>query len=116
MYSKESTNLEEAECAVILTVEGSARASLSEYELVSYTNIQQLVSDRPVAQSINKGDYQYYIFDVDCDNCTVLIGVQSLTGGDPDLYINYGNDNLPDKDIFDFKSTEYGSEVFTLDL
>jgi hypothetical protein len=46
----------------------------------------------------------------------VLIGLQSFTGGDPDLYISYGDDNLPDKENFDFKSTTYGSEVMTLNL
>jgi hypothetical protein len=56
------------------------------------------------------------MFKVDCDNCTVLIGLQSFTGGDPDLYINYGDDDLPDKDSYDFKSTSIGSEVFTLTL
>lgn len=72
--------------------------------------------DRAVEATIEQNDYQYFMYEVSCDDCTVMIGVQTLTGGNPDLYINFGDDNLPDKDNFDFESTSFGSEVFTLNI
>ena len=46
----------------------------------------------------------------------MVFGLQAIFNGDPDLYINYDNNQLPDKDLYDFKSTEAGSEFFVLDL
>ena len=60
--------------------------------------------------------YQYFTYQVTCEKCEVIIGVQDFSGGDPDLYINYGQDSLPDKEKFTFKSTSFSSEVFILNL
>ena len=66
-------------------------------------------------ESVEQGEYQYFTYDVMCDDCTVIFGLQAYPGADPDLFISYGNDNLPDKDNFDFKSAEAGSDVFTME-
>jgi hypothetical protein len=53
-----------------------------------------------------------------CDDCDLMIGLQSFSGGDPDLYItfNQSRQGLPDKDEYDIKSNEHGSEALELTL
>ncbi len=60
------------------------------FDLVAYVNIQQLVSETPVQVRLEENEYQYFLYDVDCNECTILFGLQSFSGGDPDIYINYG--------------------------
>jgi len=74
------------------------------------------LSERSVYSIVEEGDYQYYIYEVNCDECEVIIGIQDYTGGDPDIYINYGQKGLPDKDDYHFKSTSYASEIFILNM
>jgi hypothetical protein len=45
-----------------------------------------------------------------------LLGLQSFSGGDPDLFVNFGQETLPAKDQYDFASDSYGNEVLTIDL
>ena len=63
---------------------------------------------------VQENEYQYFIYEVTCDDCTVIIGVQSLSGGDPDLYINHGEQNLPDKNAYHIKSAGNSSEALIL--
>ena len=65
---------------------------------------------------LGKNEYQYFLYDVECDDCTLLFGLQSFSVGDPDIFINYGQEDLPDKERHDFESTAYGNEVLTLYL
>lgn len=75
-----------------------------------------LLSERSVYSIVEEDKYQYYIYEVSCESCEVIIGIQDFSGGDPDIYINYGQEALPDKDDYDFKSTSYASEIFILNL
>ena len=45
-----------------------------------------------------------------------MLGLQSFSGGDPDLFVNFGQEALPAKDQYDFASDSYGNEVLTIDL
>ena len=65
---------------------------------------------------LGENEYQYFLYDVECDECTLLFGLQSFSGGDPDMFINHGQEDLPDKENHDFESAAYGNEVLTLDL
>jgi len=57
----------------------------------------------------------YFMYEVTCEDCTIIVGLQSFSHGDPDLYINYGDEKLPEKERHDFESTATGSEVLTID-
>jgi hypothetical protein len=45
-----------------------------------------------------------------------VIAVSSITGGDPDLFINYGDSKLPTKQSYDFASTTSKSEITSITL
>lgn len=45
-----------------------------------------------------------------------MLGLQSFSGGDPDLFVNFGREALPAKDQYDFASDSNGNEVLTIDL
>ena len=46
--------------------------------------------DKPVTAAIDRGDYQYFLYETNCGNCSLIIGLQSIGGGDADLFVNYG--------------------------
>jgi hypothetical protein len=74
----------------LIGVKGKPEALMSQYNLVAYVNLQILQSDRAAYGYIEENDYQYFTYQVNCEKCEVIIGVQDFSGGDPDLYINYG--------------------------
>ena len=86
---------EDSECSIIIGVYGKPDKVMSGYDLVSYINLQKLYSERPAYARVEEGEYQYFIFNVNCDTCTLIVAVQSFSGGDPDLYIKYGDDEIP---------------------
>ena len=63
---------------------------------------------------VKENEYHYFLYDVTCDDCTLVVGIQSLSGGNPDLYINYGEESLPDKHKHDFESAGDASEALFL--
>jgi hypothetical protein len=107
---------EKAQCAILIGVKGKSDAEVSQYNLVAYVNLQILQTDRAAYGQVEENTYQYFTYQVNCDKCEVIIGVQDFSGGDPDLYITHGQDTLPDKEKYDFKSTSFTSEVFILNL
>lgn len=76
----------------------------------------QLQSSTPISGQVDTGDFNYFMFDVTCDDCTLLISLSTLGSGDPDLFINKGGDKLPSITHHDFSSTSFQSEVMYIDL
>ena len=72
--SKLYSDQDEVECAILMGVYGKP-GELSQFDLVGYVNLQQLESDHPIEGVINLDEYQYFIFKVSCDDCTLLIGL-----------------------------------------
>ena len=73
-------------------------------------------AEKAVQSVVEANDYQFFIYEVNCDTCVLTIGLQTFSGGNPDLYINFGDKELPDKEKFDFKSTSYSSESLEISL
>jgi len=44
---------------------------------------------------VEQGSYQYYFYEVTCDKCSVIISLSTFGNGDPDLFINFGDQSLP---------------------
>ena len=51
--------------------------------------MQRLMSDKAIESYVDEKSYQYFLYEVDCDKCSVMIGLQSFSGGDPDLYVRF---------------------------
>jgi hypothetical protein len=73
-----------------------------EYKFVLFENMIKLENQSPLSNTVQKDQFQYYIIESTCDNCTLMISVQKFSSGDPDLYINYGDLKLPSKNSYDF--------------
>lgn len=69
-----------------------------------------------MTNTVEKGEYQYYLYEATCDDCGIIISLSTYSSGDPDLYINYGDSNMPTKESHDIKSSTLKSELLTLDL
>jgi len=76
--------------------------SYVEYKFVLFENMIHLENQSPLSNTVEKYQFQYYIIESTCDNCTLMISVQKFSSGDPDLYINYGDLKLPSKTSYDF--------------
>jgi hypothetical protein len=76
--------------------------SYVEYKFVLFENMIHLENQSPLSNTVEKDQFQYYIIESTCDNCTLMISVQKFSSGDPDLYINYGDLKLPSKTSYDF--------------
>lgn len=56
----------------------------------------------PLTQTVEAGEFNYYLIEVGCDTCQVIVSVSKISqGGDPDLYINYGDQLLPTLNEYD---------------
>lgn len=74
------------------------------------------MNQSPLSNTVEWGDMHYYFYEVTCDDCGIIISLTTYSLGDPDLYINYGDERLPTVDQYDIKSSTLKSELLTLDL
>lgn len=88
----------------------------SRYNFVVYVDIMQLLDKVPVSASVEQGTFQYFIFESSCDDCTILVSLSTRGSGDPDLYINFGDERLPSREDSDMQSSTLKSEVITINL
>lgn len=78
----------------------------SRYNFVVYMDMMQLVNQVPVSSTVEEGQFQYFIYESTCDDCNILISLSSVGSGDPDLYVNFGDEKLPSREQSDlFSST-----------
>lgn len=76
----------------------------------------QLVNQVPMSDTVEQGDYQYYMFESTCDDCTIMFSLSTVGTGDPDLFINFGDEKLPTREEADIMSSTLKSEIITLNL
>ncbi|CDW74582.1 UNKNOWN [Stylonychia lemnae] len=88
----------------------------TKYNFIAYTDVALLLNQQPVTNTVEEGDYHYYLYEITCDDCGVIISLNTFGSGDPDLYVGYGDNKIPQKDDYDFMSSTTKSELLTLDL
>lgn len=113
---KDSDQSDDVECAVVVFVVGKPMSLFSEFELVAYLNIQNLPDEASIEGLVEENQMQYFVYEVKCDNCSLVIGVQPLGEGDPDLFVNFGQKRLPDRQSFDFESATERGEQLQIDI
>lgn len=65
---------------------------------------------------VDENEFQYYIFDALCTDCPIVISLSTFSSGDPDLFIKFGDAQLPTTTSFDIQSTTFKSELLRIDL
>jgi hypothetical protein len=84
---------------------------------VVYVDIMQLLDKAPITASVEQGQFQYFIFESTCDDCTILLSLSAVgSTSDPDLYVNFGDERLPSREDADMKSSTQQSEMIMIDL
>jgi hypothetical protein len=66
--------------------------------------------------AVEKGEYQYYTYDVTCDDCYLILTVNTISEGDPDIYVAHGTEYLPTREKYDFHSNTFLSETLEISL
>jgi hypothetical protein len=62
----------------------------------------ELKKDMPTTGYVEDSKFTYFLYYEDCENCTIIASLSSYSIGDPDLYINKG-EQLPTQSHYDFK-------------
>jgi hypothetical protein len=88
----------------------------SRYNFVVYMDLMQLMSSAPMSGQVEQGEFQYYHFESTCVDCTILISLSTVGSGDPDLYVNFGDERLPTREEADMMSSTFKSEMITINL
>ncbi len=116
------------ECAIIFGVyspnqKGGSITDISDidlftsrYNFVVYMDLMELMSSAPVSGQVQQGDFQYYHYESTCDDCTILISLSTVGSGDPDLYVNFGDAQLPTREQYHMVSSTFKSEMITINL
>ena len=71
-----------------------------------------LFSNHPQSNVVEEGKFQYYAFEANCDDCVIVIALSTFGNGNPDLYINFGDEELPNLDNHHIGKSTLRSEVF----
>lgn len=88
----------------------------SRYNFVVYMDLMELMSQAPVSGNVQQGEFQYYHFESTCADCTLLISLSTVGSGDPDLYVNFGDAELPTREKYHMASSTFKSEMITINL
>jgi hypothetical protein len=88
----------------------------SRYNFVVYMDLMELMSSAPVSGEIEQNEFQYFHFESTCVDCTLMVSLSTVGAGDPDLYVNFGDDRLPTRDEADIRSSTFKSEIITINL
>jgi hypothetical protein len=123
---------EDSECIVIFAVVASPpdNQTLKEMNLSSdpqdmntlynfavYSNFMTLHPFEPAYGYVIKGNYQYFLYQETCSNCTIIFSISSYSSaGGLELYINKGMSRLPTSLDFDIHHSTLSSEILSLSL
>jgi hypothetical protein len=79
-------------------------------------DLMQLMSSAPVSGQVEQGEFQYYSYESTCEDCTIMISLSTVGSGDPDLYVNFGDESLPTRESSHMMSSTFKSEMITINL
>ena len=118
LVASESTEL----CGLVIgvyspkIVKGATFKVHATYRLIVYSDLVQLSSHSPFHATVGKGHFQYYLIESSCDDCAILLGVNSYSQGNPDVYIIYGDERLPTTTDYDIMSSTFRNELVHINL
>ena len=94
--------------------------NIGDYSNVEYTitygsEPKRISQNVPYQSFLNSGEYHYFTFYFDESTENIYISLSNMNG-DADMYLNYGNDNLPSTIKFDWSSTNLGHEYIDINI
>lgn len=78
--------------------------SQSFFNLVVYKDVLELKDDVLAIGYVREKEFNYFIYEAQCKNCSLLFSLSSYTSGKPDIFIVKG-DRLPSLNDYDVKKS-----------
>ena len=81
-----------------------------------YTDLVELSSHSPFHATVAKGHFIYYLIESSCEDCAILLGVNSYYQANPDVYTVFGDERLPTTADYDIMSSTFRIELVHINL
>ena len=99
----------------VFPIEDMADISNVEYTITYGSEPKRISQNVPYQSFLNAGEHHYFTFYFDSSTENIYISLSNMNG-DADMYLNYGNDNLPSSQSFDWSSTNLGHEYIDINV
>ncbi len=86
-----------------------------EYSIAYGTEPKRISQNIPYQSFLNAGEHHYFTFYFDESTENIYISLSNMNG-DADMYLKYGNDNLPYTNNYDWSSTNLGHEYIDINV
>ena len=86
-----------------------------EYSITYGTEPKRISQNIPYQSFLNPGEQHYFTFYFDEKTENIYISLSNMNG-DADMYLNYGFENLPTTNKFDWSSTRVGHEYIDINV
>ena len=97
----------------VYPIGGVREFSNVEYSITYGTEPKRISQNVPYQSFLTPGEHHYFTFYFDESTENIFISLSNMNG-DADMYLNYGNDNLPSTSSFDWSSTNIGHEYIDI--
>ena len=94
--------------------EGGENANV-EYSITYGSEPKRISQNIPYQSFLNSGEHHYFTFYFDENTENIFISLSNMNG-DADMYLNYGNDNLPSVIDSDWSSSNVGHEFIDINI
>ena len=109
-------NIDSLKVQILLTVtisEEYGEGENVEYSLTYGTEPKRISQNVPYQSFLAAGEHHYFTFYFDKSTENIYISLSNMNG-DADMYLKYGNDNLPTANDFDWSSSNLGHEYIDI--
>ena len=86
-----------------------------EYSITYGSEPKRISQNVPYQSFLNAGEHHYFTFYFDESTENIYISLSNMNG-DADMYLNYGNENLPSINKYDFYSNNLGHEYIDINI
>ena len=107
---------------MLIAVKGENYFSLDQNNINNYTisfsypsEVEFLVHNKPYFSYLKTGEKKYFSLYFDSSTKNIYISLSNMNG-DADLFLNYGKENLPSPQKFDWKSSRIGHQYIMINL
>ena len=97
----------------VYPIRGVGGLSNVEYSITYGTEPKRISQNVPYQSFLTPGEHHYFTFYFDESTENIFISLSNMNG-DADMYLNYGNDNLPSTSSFHWSSTNIGHEYIDI--
>ena len=86
-----------------------------EYSITYGSEPKRISQNIPYQSFLNAGEHHYFTFYFDESTENIYISLSNMNG-DADMYLNYGNENLPSTNKHDWHSSNLGHEYIDINI